>query len=67
MINKEIKYPQNIAHLIMSYNLQIFLNKFFAKNPKETINKKEFMELQKLVWQEVKKELKLEKFLEAKE
>ena len=42
---------------IQNCNLVLILNGFFAKNPKETINLEEFMNLQLSVWKEVKKKL----------
>ena len=43
--------------MIQNHNVILFLNEFFSDYPKGSITKKEFMELQQMVWKEVKKEL----------
>lgn len=44
---------------VQNHNLVIALNEFFAENPNEKIDMKEFMKLQQIIWKQVKKEMNI--------
>ena len=45
--------------VIQNHNVVLILNDLFAKNPKIKIDKDDFMRIQKIVWDKVKKELNI--------
>ena len=45
--------------VIQNFNVVLILNDLFAKNPKIKIDKDDFMRIQKIVWDKVKKELNI--------
>jgi hypothetical protein len=44
---------------IQNHNLVYWLNRFYADNPKAKMTCKEFMDFQKVVWDNTKKELRI--------
>jgi len=55
----ELKGLQKQAHTILAYNMYLIILDIYSEEPEHKLTKDEFMELNKVMWKKVKKELNI--------